>query len=190
MNQTNATPGLREKIGQMLLLGFRGCEISDSDPIVRDVSELNAGGVVLFDKEMADTTRPSRNIKSPEQVRALVASLQKHAQTPLLVSIDQEGGRVNRLKPDYGFPESISHEELGQMILAQTLAHAAKTAQTLISLGIDNMNLAPVVDLDANPDANPIIKGKKRSFHADPEIVARHAANLPRPIASRASSLA
>ena len=101
-------------------------------------------------------------------------SLQKFAQTPLLVSIDQEGGRVNRLKPDYGFPESISHEELGQMNdPAQTFAHAANTAKTLISLGI-NMNLAPVVDLDANPD-NPIIKGKKRSFHADPEIVARHA---------------
>ena len=55
----------------------------------------------------------------------------------------------------------------------ETLAHAEKTAHTLANLGI-NLNLAPVVDLDAG-ETNPIIKGKKRSFSSDPEIVARHA---------------
>jgi len=173
-SQFNTNPSLREKIGQMLLIGFRGCEISDHDPIARDIRERHLGGVVLFDQEMADTSLSGRNIKSPEQVRALVASLQSHATTPLLISIDQEGGRVNRLKPIYGFPETISHEELGKLNdPAQTFAHAEGIAKTLAALGI-NLNLAPVVDLDANP-ANPIIKGKKRSFHSDPEMVARHA---------------
>src|SRR4029079_17876946 len=51
-------------------------------------------------------------------------------------------------------------------------------AQTLAKAGI-NLNLAPVVDLDANPN-NPIIKGKRRSFHADPEIVAAHAIEYAR----------
>ena len=144
---------------------------------MRDIREHRIGGVILFDQEMADTSTKRRNIESPAQVKELVAYLQAQAPTPLLVSIDQEGGRVNRLKPDYGFPESVSHEELGRIgDPAETYRHADQTAQTLASLGI-NLNLAPVVDLDANPD-NPIIKGKKRSFSADPEIVARHAAEF------------
>ncbi|HZM04394.1 MAG TPA: glycoside hydrolase family 3 N-terminal domain-containing protein, partial [Candidatus Saccharimonadales bacterium] len=78
------------------------------------------------------------------------------------------------LKAEYGFPPSISHEELGALNdPAQTFAHAETTARTLAGLRI-NFNLAPVVDLDAAPD-NPIIKGKKRSFSPDPEMVARHA---------------
>lgn len=168
------TASLREKIGQMLLIGFRGLAISDTDPVARDIAERNLGGVILFDQEMADKSLPTRNIKSPAQVQALVQSLKDRAETPLLVAIDQEGGRVNRLKTDYGFPASISHEELGAINdPKQTFAHAEKTAQTLAGLGL-NLNLAPVVDLDANPD-NPIIKGKKRSFSADPAVVARHA---------------
>jgi beta-N-acetylhexosaminidase len=170
----NQAVSLREKVGQMLLIGFRGCAIAPNDPIAQDVSTRNLGGVILFDQEMANPSLKGRNIQSPQQVKSLVASLKNGVTTPLLVAIDQEGGRVNRLKPAYGFPESISHEELGAINdPAQTFAHAEKTAQTLADLGI-NFNLAPVVDLDAAPD-NPIIKGKKRSFSADPEIVARHA---------------
>jgi beta-N-acetylhexosaminidase len=170
----NESPTLSEKIGQMLLAGFRGYQINAADPITHDLRARNLGATILFDKEMADTTLPGRNIQSPAQVRALAQSLQGLAPTPLWIAIDQEGGRVNRLKPDYGFPPSISHEELGALNdPAQTFAHAEKTARTLAELGI-NLNLAPVVDLDAAPD-NPIIKGKKRSFSADPERVAQHA---------------
>jgi beta-N-acetylhexosaminidase len=167
-------PTLREKIGQMLLVGFRGCEITAADPIARDIASRNLGGVILFDQEMADTSLPVRNIQSPGQVAALTASLRRGARAPLFIAIDQEGGRVNRLKAIYGFPESLSHEELGAINDPKvTFAHAEKTAQTLAQAGI-NLNLAPVVDLDAGPE-NPIIKGKKRSFSSDPETVARHA---------------
>lgn len=170
----NSKFSLREKIGQMLLVGFRGYQVNANDPVARDAAERNLGGVVLFDQEMADAQLQGRNIQSPAQVKALVQSLQSFAKTPLLISIDQEGGRVNRLKASYGFPETISHEELGQKNdLAFTFRHAELIAKTLAQLGI-NLNLAPVVDLDATPD-NPIIKGKKRSFHSDPEIVAAHA---------------
>lgn len=165
---------LHDKIGQMLLAGFRGFEIHENDVISSDLRERNLGGVILFDQEMADTTLSRRNIQSPEQVRLLVQSLHAHAKTPLWVAIDQEGGRVNRLKPIYGFPETMSHEELGRINdPSKTFEHARMIAGTLKSLGI-NVNLAPVVDLDANPN-NPIIKGKKRSFSSDPEIVAQHA---------------
>lgn len=172
-------PTLREKIGQLLLVGFRGCQPAEGERIARDIRELHLGGIILFDQEMADATTRRRNIESPVQVRALLAFLQAQARIPLLVAIDQEGGRVNRLKPDYGFPASISHEELGRLDQpAETFRHAAQTAQTLARLGF-NLNLAPVVDLDAHPD-NPIIKGKGRSFSADPEAVARHAAEFVR----------
>lgn len=165
---------LREKIGQMILAGFRGLQVSETDPIVQDLRTRNLGAVILFDQEMADKSIPWRNIQSPAQVRALVASLHRAVTSPLLVAIDQEGGRVNRLKPAYGFPETLSHEELGQRNDPDfTFQHAALIARTLADLGI-NLNLAPVVDLDANPQ-NPIIKVKRRSFHGDPEVVARHA---------------
>lgn len=170
---------LREKIGQLLLLGFRGSGAGDTGTVGRDLRDPGVGGVILFDVDLTgtiDSGRPgSRNIESPEQVRALVAHLQAQARVPLLVAIDQEGGRVNRLKPAYGFPPSLSHGELGACDDASfTRAESAATARTLAALGI-SWNLAPVVDLDANPD-NPIIQGKRRSFGADPEKVARHAA--------------
>ncbi len=180
---TPSFPTLREKIGQMLLVGFRGCTPDECAPFVRDLREHSLGGVILFDQDLAggtvDTRGGRRNIESPAQLRALVAHLQASAPHPLLVSLDQEGGRVNRLKPAYGFPESLSHEELGRLHdPAETYRQAAATAATLAGLGI-NLNLAPVVDLDAHPD-NPIIKGKGRSFSADPEAVARHAAEFIR----------
>ena len=170
---------LREKLGQLLIVGFRGTHPSDCDLVRRDIAEHGVGGIILFDQEMAGGPAQRRNIESPEQVQALVAELQAEAPVPLLVSIDQEGGRVNRLKPAYGFPETVSHEELGlRNDLAETYRRADGIATTLASLGI-NLNLAPVVDLDANAN-NPIIKGKGRSFSSDPEAVARHAAEFIR----------
>jgi beta-N-acetylhexosaminidase len=178
---------LREKIGQLLLVGFRGNAAADCDLIVRDIRERRIGGVILFDEEMADGSARRRNVESPAQLKGLIAHLQAQAAIPLLVAIDQEGGRVNRLKARYGFPESVSHEELGRRNEpAETFRRAAVIAQTLASIGI-NFNLAPVVDLDAHPD-NPIIKGKGRSFSSDPEVVARHAAEFVR--AHRAQGIA
>jgi beta-N-acetylhexosaminidase len=179
MKRHNSQLGLREKIGQMLLAGFRGFQISNLHPIARDLAERNLGGVILYDQDTADPTRPGRNIQSRRQVKALVKSLQRRARTPLLIAIDQEGGQVNRLKTAYGFAETISHQELGTINRPeQTFAHAERTALTLLDLGI-NLNLAPVVDLMAGPD-NPIIAGQRRSFSADPSIAARHALEFAR----------
>ncbi len=167
---------LREKLGQLLMVGFRGAEPAECSLIERDLRDHAVGGIVLFDQEMVDATARRRNVVSPDQVERLVAHLQASARQPgtLLVSIDQEGGRVNRLKADYGFPPSVSQDELGQLDqLDETTRQARLTARTLARVGI-NFNLAPVVDLDANPN-NPIIKGKRRCFSADPELTARHA---------------
>ncbi|MPZ22329.1 MAG: glycoside hydrolase family 3 [Dehalococcoidia bacterium] len=157
----------------MLMAGFRGLAVEATDTVAVDISERHLGGVVLFDYHVPANS-PVRNIESPEQVGALVASLQSLAPTPLLVAIDQEGGRVSRLKESFGFPPTVSAQYLGEIDdLSLTFSEAAATAATLAGLGI-NLNLAPVVDLNTNP-ANPVIGGLERSFSADPAVVEAHA---------------
>ncbi len=161
------------KIGQMVMLGFRGLEVSDQLPIVQDIRTHHLGGVVLFNYDVPMNT-PVRNIQSPAQVKALVAGLQAVASVPLLVAIDQEGGRVRRLREEHGFPPAPSPQSLGAANdVSGTYNAASMIAQTLAELGI-NLNFAPVVDLNTNPD-NPIIGKIERSFSADPAVVTAHA---------------
>ena len=157
----------------MLKIGFRGMQVADTNHIARDLQKYHLGGVVLFDYDVPRDTA-YRNIESPEQVKQLVEELKALSKKPLIVSIDQEGGRVARLKPRYGFPKSVSAEYLGSLNnIDSTRYYARKTAETLSSLGI-NVNLAPVVDVNLNPD-NPVIGGLERSFSEDPQTVAKHA---------------
>jgi beta-N-acetylhexosaminidase len=161
------------KIGQMLLVGFRGLEVDGEHFIVGDIQERHLGGVVLFDYDFP-TRRPVRNVASPSQVKALIASLQSASATPLLVAIDQEGGIVTRLKERHGFPPTVSHQHLGELNnLETTHEQAMLLAGTLADLGI-NLNLAPVVDLCVNPH-NPIIAKYERCFSADAQVVTDHA---------------
>lgn len=157
------------KIGQMLMLGFRGLEAGDDLSIVQDIRAFHLGGVVLFDYDVP-LASPVRNIQSADQVRALIAGLQAAAAIPLLVSVDQEGGSVSRLKEAYGFPPTVSARALGEANdVARTREAAGTMAQTLHDLGF-NLNLAPVVDLDINPES-PVIGKIDRSFSADPAVV-------------------
>ncbi len=162
-------PSLREKIGQMLLVGFRGLTIEESASIVADIQDHNLGGVLLFDYD-TPTSTPVRNVASPEQLTALVSGLQAVAATPLIVAIDEEGGKVARLDQRHGFPPTVSEQAMGERNdLAYTLDRAGAMATTLRSVGV-NLNLAPVVDLNVNP-SNPIIGSLGRSFSADPTVV-------------------
>ncbi|MDR3132663.1 MAG: hypothetical protein LBU42_01395 [Prevotellaceae bacterium] len=164
---------LKEKIAQMLLVGFRDTTLVENSEIYHDVKNLKVGGIILFDYDVPSKT-PVRNIQSPAQVKKLVADLQEIASGKLLVSIDQEGGKVNRLKTVFGFPPTLSAKYLGKIDHADTTAfYAAQTAGVLAELGI-NLNFAPCVDVDVNPE-NPIIGQKERSFSADPGKVAKHA---------------
>jgi beta-N-acetylhexosaminidase len=157
----------------MLMVGFRGLKVNNGHFIVQDIQERHVGGVLLFDYDVP-TQRAVRNIGSPSQVKALIASLKSVSTTPLLVAVDQEGGIVARLKERHGFPPTVSHQHLGERNdLETTHKQAALVAKTLTDLGI-NLNLAPVVDLCANPD-NPIIAKYGRCFSADPLVVTHHA---------------
>jgi len=167
-------PELELMLGQMLLVGFRGLAVDDQHPIVADIRQRHLGGVVLFDVDGPARSRV-RNVQSLEQLRALTASLQAAAATPLLVAADQEGGKVARLSPRQGFPDTPSHQQLGELAdPAITAAAAGEIARLLAAAGV-NLNLAPVVDLNTNPD-NPVIARYERSFGADPALVSRLAA--------------
>jgi len=164
---------LEQQVGQMLMAGFRGTSAEEGHPILRDIVEYNLGSVVLFDYDVL-AGEPGRNIESKGQVQKLIHSLQSHARTPLLVSVDQEGGRVRRLKEGVGFPPMPSASDLGAANdAAETQRVSQRTAVALVELGF-NLNLAPVVDLNVYPD-NPIIGLKGRSFSADADVVVEQA---------------
>ena len=172
--------------GQMLLVGFRGAEpergTARALPILRQVAELNLGGVILFDRDMALSTpgrNIPRNIMSPQQLSRLTEALQAAAKTagaaPLFVAVDQEGGRVQRLRPENDFPATPAAAELcpgGNSTLAR---EAGERVGILLRLEGLNLDFAPVADVNVNPD-NPVIGRLGRSFSSDPAEVATCAA--------------
>ncbi len=163
----------RAKIGQMIMVGFRGTELADTNSIIEDITERNIGGVILYEYDVPSHSRP-RNIESPIQLQQLCADLQALDSTALLIAIDQEGGYVDRLKESYGFPPTVTAQHLGDVDNPDTTHYwAASCAATLTDMGID-LNLAPVVDLNVNPEC-PVIGAYERSFSADPEIVTSNA---------------
>lgn len=172
-DQPDVAVPLEMKIGQMLMVGFRGTVLNDEHFILRHIRQHHLGGVILFDYDVL-TRQPERNISSPQQLKSLIAALQQAATMPLLVAVDQEGGRVVRLKPRHGFARTVSPTELGRLDDPQaTYSASAEIAATLAELGI-NVNFAPVVDLCVNPD-NPVIARLERCFSAQPDKVTRHA---------------
>ncbi len=157
----------------MIQTGFRGFTLDENDPVIAGIKKHKTGWIVLFDYDDVTGTY-KRNIRSPDQLQSLTRSLREHLPHSFHISVDQEGGIVNRLKPAYGFPETYSHKFLGEMIDSSfTFRHASLIAKTLKENGI-TLNLAPVLDLAVNKE-NKIIYGKERCFNADPEIVTEHA---------------
>ncbi|MEL0634234.1 glycoside hydrolase family 3 N-terminal domain-containing protein [Pseudoalteromonas carrageenovora] len=170
---------LEQQLGQKLILDFRYyCEQGSSKqcrtPMTSLPSELanvvtkhNIGGVILF----------SENTQSIEQTITLNTQLQTAARKsssklPLFISIDQEGGRVARL------PRDVATSFTGNMSIGATykkhgIEYATKTAtviaKELASLGV-NVNYAPTVDVNMNPD-NPVIN--VRSFGENPTLVGK-----------------
>lgn len=154
-------------LGQLFLVGFQGSGPPLASWLLSAIRQQHLGGVILFDRDM---NRQPQNIRSPEQLRELTAILQEHAEIPLFIAVDQEGGQVCRLKPACGFAAMPSAISMSSQGVEHTRRHAENMARQLAWCGI-NLNLAPVVDLDLNPD-NPIIHRYQRSFGSDPDLVA------------------
>lgn len=160
--QALAAMSLEQKAGQVLCAGFDGVELTP--PLRAALEALHLGGLVVFE----------RNVASRPGLARLCAAIQDHArahgQPGLLLAIDQEGGRVTRLRAAKGFSEFPSPLEVagagGPEAVRQV---AAAMAAELLDVGI-NMNLAPVLDTCGNNPANPVINS--RSFGSDPDLVA------------------
>lgn len=164
---------LERQVGAMLLCGFRGQCLEEASLLAGQLGNGRLGGVILFDRD-AGTGERGRNIASVAQLERLTGQLRQRAPQPLWIAVDQEGGAVRRLKEDLGFPPLEAPGRLGARGDEEaTLCQAGATAAMLRQCGI-NLNLAPGVDLDRNPDC-PVIGRLERSYSADPQVVIRHA---------------
>jgi beta-N-acetylhexosaminidase len=156
-------------VGELFMLGFRGTRVP---AWLRGFSQrFGLGGVILFDYDVK-TKVYDRNVRSPSQVAELCAEL-ADLPSPPLIYVDQEGGRVRRLKEKLGFAPLPSAQEFATLSRDQARAFARTSFAELVRLGI-HVNLAPVVDLNLNPD-NPDIGVHGRAYSDIPEVVRANA---------------
>ena len=165
---------LRRYAAGMLMVGFKGDSVTEDCDAARYVRDLKVGAIVLFDIDMTgDATLGSRNITSKERLTRMTSQLQEWADYPLLIATDQEGGKVARLKPQYGFLPTVTAEYLGTVDNEDTTRYyAARLAREMREAGV-NVNLAPVVDV-LNHDC-AAVGHFLRCFSTDPAVIARHA---------------
>nr|WP_246017871.1 glycoside hydrolase family 3 protein [Mesobacillus subterraneus] len=152
---------LEEKVGQMLMPDFRtwkGSNVTEMLPEIEQlVKKYHLGGVILF----------RENVVTTEQTARLVSDYQDAAEKyGLLLTIDQEGGIVTRLQSGTDMPGNMALGAARSKGISYNVGNAI--GEELAALGI-NMNFAPVMDVNNNPD-NPVIG--VRSFGEDPQLVA------------------
>ncbi len=153
---------LEEQVGQVLFITLQGKTMDGAN--LMDLAEVRPGGVILYSA--------AGNIGTPTEVAAFDREMQRWSLAcsgvPLLIGIDQEGGRVARLREGVTlFPGNMALGATGDASLARSAAYV--TGSELRALGI-NVNFAPVLDVNVNPE-NPVIGD--RSFGSSPEEVAR-----------------
>jgi beta-N-acetylhexosaminidase len=143
---------LEQRAAAVIMVGLPGITTADN-PLARDVIDLGVSGVFLA----------ASNVRSTAQVRALVAGLRADARRPLLVSTDEESGRVSAARLIVG--DGPSPRRLARRRTpVQVRQYAAGIGRALADVGI-NLDLAPVVDLDGGPAAGII---GDRSFSSEP----------------------
>ena len=153
-----------EKIGQKVMVGFHGTTPDDLEvkQIIKLAEKGLIGGVILF----------GYNIKSKQQVTTLIAALKAKAKHPLIVAVDQEGGKVQRLAERNGFTNYKTAYEIAQtMTPSQAEVYYEGMAKELKSVGF-NCNFGPVTDMHHD---NPVIGGLKRAYSHDPDTIANYA---------------
>jgi beta-N-acetylhexosaminidase len=148
---------VRRHAGQLVIAGFAGLSIPQDLRLL--AREFDLGGIILF----------ARNVESPDQVAAVAREAGELAKdVPLWVSVDQEGGRVARLRAPFTvWPPMLALGRSGDEQLAARFARSL--AAELRAVGI-TLDYTPVLDINSNP-ANPAIGD--RSFGGDPAAVAR-----------------
>lgn len=153
------------RIGELFILGFRGLEIPSW--LSQFESHFGLGGVILFDYN-CQTKTYENNVQSPQQIQELCHQISALPSRPLIF-VDQEGGKVRRLKESKGFAALPSAYKINQLPESERKTLLQKSFKELRALGID-FNFAPVVDLNFNP-LNPDIGVHERSFSVVPAEV-------------------
>lgn len=163
-------PDLREKIGRMLIVSILGTDPGLNQDIVSCIDELKVGGIIIFEK----WGRKTVNVESKAQLTSMIHSIRRRASYPIFIGVDQEGGKVARLKEKYGFPRTYSPQYIGNADdFRFTKKYAEEMASSMAETGF-NMNFFPNLDININP-RSPAIGKLERSFSRDPETVYRMA---------------
>lgn len=156
---------LSEMIGQLVLVGFDGKDIRTKSVqnLLADIKANKVGGVLFL----------GHNIGTASQVVQLTKAIENASKYKTLITIDQEGGRVARMKPEIGAPYLPSAKQM--TLLSQQAAHDKyfETAQFLRKMGF-NVNFGPVVDLEINKN-NPVIAKLERSYGTNIKSVSEYA---------------
>ena len=191
--QTVKNMNTRQKIGQVLMVNFRYCKASEysgpktnltdfedaSGKIVKVaplthinttaqkvIQNYHIGNVILFAENLSDLNNAAFLISDMQLLS------KSNSDLPLIISVDQEGGRVNRIFQTATFPPAKTIGNTQKPELAYT--EGKYLAMQLKALGI-NLNFAPVCDVDSNP-SNPVIGN--RSFSSNPETAGEFASQL------------
>ncbi|SET49942.1 beta-N-acetylhexosaminidase [Natronincola peptidivorans] len=158
---------LEEKVGQIFMAAFRhngeNLPVTYLDEKTKElIKSHHLGGIIFF----------AENIDTVEQTKKLINNMQAISKTPLFIAIDEEGGIVSRLNSSNGMPATKlpGNKVLGMTENPELAYKVGKLlGRELSSLGF-NMNLAPVADVNTNPN-NPVIG--ERSFGDDPHKVGK-----------------
>ena len=156
---------LDTKIGQMIMMGMYGTSVSPKNSIYKYIQQGIVGGVLVYERNVHKT-------QAKKKMTSLCSTLQSASKIPLLISIDQEGGQVNRLKTKYGFqpmPSALNVARRKDTNYAKKIAN--RIASSCSTLGI-NVNYAPVLDLH-NPSC-PVLGKRGRCFSSNPNTVAKY----------------
>ncbi len=159
-NESYTKQDIEKMISKMLIIGFNGETVNSNDEIYKNIKS-GLGGVILFDKDPNDKNK-RKNVRNKEQLKVLTSQLQSISKQKLLISIDQEGGIVQRLKSEDGFVNTLKASEVA--LRGENFARTSyrSLAKDLKESGINN-DFAPVVDLAINKQ-NKVIVAKGRSF--------------------------
>ena len=157
-----APVSLDVKIGQMILIGVPKSELDEK--VLDEVRKGKVGALIFFEKNIPNRPNAFASVKK------MTWTYQNAAPIPLFICIDQEGGKVNRLKEKYGFTRSITAAAIGKYgSLDSVRFYADATAATLAGLGF-NVNFTPTVDLAVNKE-NTVIAKPERSYSNSEDTV-------------------
>ncbi len=150
---------MQDDLGQLLLTGVPGLELTPET--ASRFRKLQPGGYILF----------GRNINHPEQLRKLIDDLRDLSDVEPFITIDQEGGRVSRLRLIGNEPPNAQQlrQKGDPMLIAR---HGQLTGQVLRQFGF-NLDLCPVLDISHDDEADNSLKG--RCYGTTPEEVIRNA---------------